>query len=94
MTVSNIHKLQKALESQNFSDLPPELTSRTLGNDGTANEIDENDCRINKLPVIDSFFPFSSNIENSEELAELLIASHELLNEVSLFDQNSLEMKE
>lgn len=97
MIVSNIHKLQKALESRNFSDLPPELLgqmrNQNQSRDDEQDDLDGN--KLNRLPVIDSFFPFSSNIENTEELFDLLMSSQELLaGDGSLYDQNSLAMAE
>lgn len=91
MIVSNIHKLQKALESRNFSDLPQELLgqARNHSSDEEQDELDNN--KGNRLPVIDSFFPFSSNIENTEELFDLLMSSQELLaGDSSLDDLDSL----
>lgn len=77
--LSNISKLQQALQSHDFDDLP----------------INESDDVINGMgpsimPSISSFFPFSGNNTNSNELTDILTLSYDLLTDGSIIDGLSM----
>lgn len=86
LVVNNIHKLQKALETGNFSDL--QQSNGDLTKDISPQQ---QTLFTNNLPEINSFFPFSSNISNSAELTDMLILNGELLTEGSIFDASSYQ---
>lgn len=99
--VNNIHKLQKAIETGNLDELPPELQRNGQTElPKPLNPSDDDDDVLredvmdagpsNRLPMINSFFPFSSNIGSSDELADMLILNGELLTEGSIFDATSI----
>lgn len=71
--LSSISKLQQALQSRDFDDLP----ERTKQQPPTATCDGE---------LISSFFPFTRNTTESNDLADLLNASADLLAEGSIFD--------
>lgn len=79
MILSNIHKLQKTLETGNVSDDIP----KNNDDSATANG------KINRVPVVHSFFPFSINdgdaVDNSN-LNDILIFSSDVLTEGSVFE--------
>lgn len=81
MILSNIHKLQKTLETGNVSDDIPK-NHEDIGS-ATANG------KINRVPVVHSFFPFSINdgdaVDNSN-LNDILIFSSDVLTEGSVFE--------
>lgn len=43
-----------------------------------------------KIPVINSFFPFTSNVSNTEELLDILVTNGEFLPDGSILDSASL----
>lgn len=97
--VNNIHKLQKAIETGNMDDLPPELQKNGQVEPPKPSQPSDDDVLrehvmdagpSNRLPMINSFFPFSSNIGSSDELADMLILNGELLTEGSIFDATSI----
>lgn len=73
--LSSISKLQQALQSRDFDDLPsimkPMQSATASGEDTT---------------MISSFFPFTRNTAESNDLADILNASTDLLAEGSIFD--------
>uniref|UniRef100_A0A1B0D6B3 Uncharacterized protein n=1 Tax=Phlebotomus papatasi TaxID=29031 RepID=A0A1B0D6B3_PHLPP len=71
--LSNICKLQQALQTGDFDDLP---TSQQNGTERM----------VQNLPSVNSFFPFSRNNSDPNELTDILIASNELLVDGSIFD--------
>lgn len=89
LVVNNIHKLQKALETGNFSDL--QQSNGDLTKDTNDISAQQPSLFTNNLPEINSFFPFSSNISNSAELTDMLILNGELLTEGSIFDASSYQ---
>ncbi|GAB0098510.1 myotubularin-related protein 10-B [Sergentomyia squamirostris] len=68
--LSNACKLQQAIQTGDFDDLPGAQQNGTERN----------------LPSVNSFFPFSRNNSDPNELTEILIASNELLIDGSIFD--------
>ena len=84
--LSNISRLQQALQTNDFNDLPQ---IKSYNNDNN----DVNDyvlLRKNQIPMINSFFPFSRNVDNTNELTDILMYSNEMLTEGSIFDGLSL----
>lgn len=80
MILTNIHKLQRSLEIGNVSeDLQVEI--RNDPSIATANG-------KQKVPVVDSFFPFSitDGDEDYSNLNEILIFSSDILTEGSVFE--------
>ena len=82
MILSNIHKLQRSLETGNFSDLTIDLKKDDEASVATANG------RHNRVPVVNSFFPFSINDgdEDNSTLNDILIFSSDALTEGSVFE--------
>lgn len=81
MILTNIHKLQRSLEIGNVS----EELQVEIRNDpaiATANG------KQNKVPVVDSFFPFSiiDGDEDYSNLNEILIFSSDILTDGSVFE--------
>jgi myotubularin-related protein 10/11/12 len=96
LLLNNIHKLQKALESGTFNDLPQPQDSTLFKNLTTTSTStsSSNDGAITNstpaLPTINSFFPFSNNTSNAE-FTDMLVTSNELIIEGSImFDQSSM----
>lgn len=73
MILSNISKLQQSLQSRDFDDLPTPTNEDTVFG-----------CL--HMPSISSFFPFSGNSANSNELNDILTLSNVILTEGSIFD--------
>lgn len=78
MTLSSISRLQHDLQLRTF-DEPTSAPPQT----------DEN--FISNMPLISSFFPFTRNTTNSNELTDILTISNELLTEGSIFDGLSVQ---
>lgn len=82
MLLSNIHKLQKSLETGNVSDLQldPKKDEEMTKPEATSNG--------KRVPVVNSFFPFSiTNIDdNNSNLNDILIFSSDALTEGSVFE--------
>lgn len=81
MTLSEISKLQQDLQTQSFDD----------SNKTTASASVQSDDTMKNMPLISSFFPFSHNTADSNELTDILTASNELLTEGSIFDGLSVQ---
>lgn len=73
MTLNSISKLQKDLQLRSYND-----------SSAAAAATDEN--LMQNMPLVNSFFPFSRNAGDSNELTDLLAMSHEMLTEGSIFD--------
>lgn len=75
MTLNSISKLQKDLQLRSFNDSAAATAAAAT---------DEN--LMQNMPLVNSFFPFSRNSGDSNELTDLLAMSHEMLTEGSIFD--------
>lgn len=75
--LSSISKLQHALQARDFDDLPT-ATIKKSNNDDSLNG--------QNIPLISSFFPFTRNTTESNDLTDILNASTDLLAEGSIFD--------
>lgn len=75
LILSSISKLQQALQSRDFDDLPGD------GGGGMG---------LLSMPTVSSFFPFSGDNTNSNELSNILTLSSDLLNDGSIFDGLSM----
>lgn len=86
MILSNIHKLQRSLETGNVSDHQLDLKREDEPNvariESTANG------KHNRVPVVNSFFPFSitDGDDNNSNLNDILIFSSDVLTEGSVFE--------
>lgn len=84
MILSNIHKLQKSLETGNVSDLQldPKKDDETTKAEATSNG------KHNRVPVVNSFFPFSitNGEDDNSNLNDILIFSSDALTEGSVFE--------
>lgn len=80
MLINKISKLQQSLQTGEYD----EPSSPTINSNG------ENLIGQPLLPSVNSFFPFSRNFSESNELIELLTTSSELLTEGSIFDALSI----
>lgn len=83
MILNNISKLQQALQSNDFDDLPIPFNE----SDDVINGVNVNGPT---MPSISSFFPFSGNNTNSNELADILTLSYDLLTDGSMIDGLSI----
>lgn len=79
MTLSSISKLQHDLQLRTF-DEPASTTTPHADVHFLSN-----------MPLISSFFPFTRNTTNSNELSDILTISNELLTEGSIFDGLSVQ---
>lgn len=73
MILSNIHKLQKGLETGKVDDI--QLDPKTVDDD-----------EQNRVPVLNSFFPFSDGEDVNSNLHDILILSSDVLAEGFDFD--------
>lgn len=82
MILSNIHKLQRGIETGNFTDIQLDSKQEEDPANATANS------KHNKVPVVNSFFPFSINDGDDENsnLNDILIFSSDALTEGSVFE--------
>lgn len=78
MILSNISKLQQ------------DLQLRTIDNNSPASSSTVDNLIQNK-PSVNSFFPFSQNANDSNELIDVFTASHEMLMDGSIFDGLSVQ---
>ncbi|XP_055628584.1 myotubularin-related protein 10 isoform X2 [Toxorhynchites rutilus septentrionalis] len=85
--LNNIHKLQRVLLSGSISTSCENMLFGST-NDTYGTESHEND--ENKMPIVNSFFPFTSNLSNTEELLEIIITNDDFLNDGSILDSASL----
>lgn len=86
MILSNIHKLQRSLETGNFSDLQLDLKK---DDDSTASRPEStSNGKHNRVPVVNSFFPFSitDGDDDNSNLNDILIFSSDVLTEGSVFE--------
>lgn len=79
--LSNISKLQRALETGDYDDLPDDTKS---------NDTTPTNSPTKQMPAINSFFPFSLNIGDSSQLTDILTSSNELLTEGSIMERLSI----
>lgn len=86
MILNRISKLQQDLQTRTFDD--PNARKQS-----TASKID-NDNLLHTMPMISSFFPFTRNTTNTNELTDILATSSELLTEGSIFDGLSVQQAE
>lgn len=92
LLLSNIHKLQKTLETG----CDPYGDGDEDDDENTIDVIGEKIERRHKLPPrneidfqdVNSFFPFSSNENNSDQLNEILISSNDVLMDGSIMERN------
>lgn len=77
--INKISKLQQALQTGEY-DEPSSPTIKSNG-ENLADKL---------MPSVNSFFPFSRNFSESNELIEILTTSSELLTEGSIFDALSI----
>lgn len=84
MILTNISKLQQDLQLRTFDDVP-NSTSKT----STSSQSEEN--LIQGMPLISSFFPFTRNTTDNNDLTDILTQSNELLTEGSIFDGLSVQ---
>lgn len=77
MILSNISKLQRQLETQQIDDTAS-TSSQSIDN------------LIQNMPLISSFFPFTPNTSNTNQLSDILSTSCDLLAEGSIFDGLSM----
>lgn len=80
--LSRISKLQQDLQTRT-----PDVYSATT----SAQTVDK---LIQNMPMISSFFPFTRNTSNTNELTDILATSSELLTEGSIFDGLSVQQGE
>lgn len=80
MILSSISKLQQDLQTRTFDDSKPP---------SAPNQSDEN--LIQNMPLISSFFPFTRNTRDNNDLTDILTISNELLTEGSIFDGLSVQ---
>lgn len=85
MILNRISKLQQDLQTRTFDD--PNTRKQS-----TATKSDDN--LLNTMPMISSFFPFTRNTTNTNELTDILATSSELLTEGSIFDGLSVQQGE
>jgi hypothetical protein len=84
MILANIHKLQRSLEVGNIG----EELQVELRNDSPSVPHAAANGKQNKVPAVDSFFPFSitDGDEDYSNLNEILIISSDILTEGSVFE--------
>lgn len=81
--LSSISKLQQDLQTRSYDDQAPAAST-------AAQSID---TLIQNRPMISSFFPFTRNTTNTNELTDILATSSELLTEGSIFDGLSVNQQ-
>lgn len=81
MILSRISKLQQELQTQTFENATPRNSTSTKSNANL----------LQTMPLISSFFPFTRNTTNTNELTNILANSNELLTEGSIFDGLSMQ---
>ncbi|XP_031617006.1 myotubularin-related protein 10-B [Contarinia nasturtii] len=86
MILNRISKLQQDLQMRTIDG---DTTSKTAT---TATKTDDN--LLQTMPMISSFFPFTRNTTNTNELTDILATSSELLTEGSIFDGLSIQQAE
>lgn len=84
MILSSISKLQQDLQTRAFDDSNSVKPTSTKSDDNL----------IQNMPMISSFFPFTRNTTNTNDLTEILASSNELLAEGSIFDGLSVQAGE
>lgn len=105
LILSNISKLQRAIETGDFDDLPDNIiklsptkmkatklsTSSTSSSSlSSSNDITPTNSPSKQMPIVHSFFPFSANINDSSQLNDILTNSNELLTDGSIMDRLSI----
>lgn len=83
ITLSSISKLQQDLQIRSH-DVSTSATSAAA----------HTDDYIKNMPLISSFFPFTSNLDSAGALNDILTASNELLADGSIFDTLSIQQRE
>ncbi|EAT38271.1 AAEL009815-PA [Aedes aegypti] len=91
--LNNISKLMKVINTGNMTASNENIllggsSEENLLNKEGPNAADELDGV--KIPVINSFFPFTSNVSNTEELLDILVTNGEFLPDGSILDSASL----
>lgn len=79
LLLRNISKLQRAIETGDYDELPDELTTPT-----------NSPVKQQMMPATNSFFPFSTNVCDATQLTDILTHSNELLMEGSIMDRLSI----
>lgn len=93
MLLSDMLKSQKALETRNEHDIDiarGHLISRNISESEEAANGDLTSCLRQKVPVVNSFFPFSYTEMNDEDhsiLNDILISSSIQVAEGSIYEQ-------
>lgn len=80
MVLSSISKLQQDLQTRSFEE-PAAAATQSI------------DQLIQNRPLISSFFPFTRNTTNTNELTDILATSSELLTDGSIFDGLSVQQE-
>lgn len=86
--LSNISKLQQDLHTRDFENSPSNLQTSASSTAQTEDGINQS------LPTIGSFFPFTRNTANSNDLTDILTISNDLLTEGSIFDGLSINQEQ
>lgn len=92
MLLSDMLKSQKALETRNEHDIEiarGHLINRSLSESEESANGDATSCLRQKVPVVNSFFPFSYTDKNDEDhsiLNDILISSSIQVSEGSILD--------
>lgn len=84
MILNRISKLQQDLQTFDEPNARKQSTTATKSNDNL----------LHTMPMISSFFPFTPNTTNTNELTDILATSSELLTEGSIFDGLSVQQAE
>ena len=97
MILNRISKLQQDLQMRTFDEPNARKQSSTAAattTTTTATTTKSDDNFLQTMPMISSFFPFTSNTTNTNELTDILATSSELLTEGSIFDGLSVQQGE
>lgn len=82
LLLSNINKLQLALQTRDFDDIPMRILSPIIPKQDRTNG---GLTPAQMMPAVNSFFPFSRNTSDAADLTDILNLSNELM-DGSIFD--------
>ncbi|XP_058833260.1 myotubularin-related protein 10-B isoform X4 [Topomyia yanbarensis] len=88
--LNNIYKLQKMLQTGDTSASSEEILLESGVGTNIENKTNEFEPIENTLPIINSFFPFTSNATNTEKLLDVLVTNGDFLNDGSIVDCASI----
>lgn len=103
LLLSNVNKLQSALQTQEFDDVPPRILSPILTQVSASGDEERNGATGGitpgqMMPSVNSFFPFSQHsYGDSTQLTDIMNLSAEMLVDGSIFDaisQTQLDREE